>query len=193
MKWILPGTIMEAEREDAARLESQFSAMFLAGGMVLSQVSSITGLEPYTVQNWVKRGFLPPPERKRYSMSQVCRIIHINMLKSVLPMERICGLLGYINGKLDDEGDDIIDDAQLYFLFVKLAVQVRQLNDPAQRDQLIREALADYAEPVPGARERIEKALQVMLTAWVAARMRQEAEKMLEALEVTAGESVSGI
>ena len=182
MKWILPGTVMEARREEADRLESQFSAMFLAGGMVLSQVASITGLEPYTVQNWVKRGFLPAPERKRYSMNQVCRIININMLKSVLPMERICGLLGYINGKLDDEGDDIIDDAQLYFLFVRLAAQVRQRNDPARRDELIAQVMTDYSEPVPGAKMRIEKALRVMLTAWVAARIRQEAEKMLEEL-----------
>lgn len=182
MKWILPGTVMEARREEADRLESQFSAMFLAGGMVLSQVASITGLEPYTVQNWVKRGFLSAPERKRYSMNQVCRIININMLKSVLPMERICGLLGYINGKLDDEGDDIIDDAQLYFLFVRLAAQVRQLNDPARRDELIAQVMTDYSEPVPGAKMRIEKALRVMLTAWVAARIRQEAEKMLEEL-----------
>lgn len=182
MKWILPGTVMEARREEADRLESQFSAMFLAGGMVLSQVASITGLEPYTVQNWVKRGFLPAPERKRYSMNQVCRIININMLKSVLPMERICGLLGYINGKLDDEGDDIIDDAQLYFLFVRLAAQVRQLNDPARRDELIAQVMTDYSEPVPGAKMRIEKALRVMLTAWVAARIRQEAEKILEEL-----------
>lgn len=182
MNWILPGTVMEARREEAERLESQFSAMFLAGGMVLSQVASITGLEPYTVQNWVKRGFLPAPERKRYSMNQVCRIININMLKSVLPMERICGLLGYINGKLDDEGDDIIDDAQLYFLFVRLAAQVRQLNDPARRDELIAQVMTDYSEPVPGAKMRIEKALRVMLTAWVAARIRQEAEKMLEEL-----------
>lgn len=183
MKWTLPGTVMEAEREDAEHLQSQFSAMFLAGGMVLSQVASITGLEPYTVQNWVKRGFLSPPERKRYSMRQVCRIIHINMLKSVLPMERICGLLGYINGRLDDEGDDLIDDAQLYFLFVRLAAHVRELEAPAQRDALIRSVLTDYTEPVPGARERVENALRVMLTAWVAARMRQEAEKLLDEID----------
>lgn len=182
MEWIIPGTVLPAKKDDAAFIENQFNSMFLGGGMVLSQVAGVTGLEPYTVQNWVKRGFLPAPERKRYSMNQVCRIININMLKSVLPMERICGLLGYINGKLDDEGDDIIDDAQLYFLFVRLAAQVRQLNDPARRDELIAQVMTDYSEPVPGAKMRIEKALRVMLTAWVAARIRQEAEKMLEEL-----------
>ena len=47
----------------------------------------------------------------------------------------------------------------------------------------IADILKDYAEPVPGARRRVENALQVMLTAWVAARMRQQAENMLQKLE----------
>jgi DNA-binding transcriptional MerR regulator len=160
-----------------------FSSMFLAGGMVLSQVASVTGLEPYTVQNWVKRGFLPPPKQKKYSVRQLCRIININMLKSILPLERICGLLGYINGTLDSEEDDIIDDAALYFLFVRLAARAKQLDDPVAWEQAMQQALMDYKEPVPGARVRIEKALQVMLTAWIASRIRTEAEEMLLALQ----------
>ena len=182
MKWRIPGTVLELQRENADGVEEMFSSMFLAGGIVLSQVSNITGLEPYTVQNWVKRGFLSPPQRKRYSLNQLCRILQINMLKSVLPLEQICGLLSYINGKLDEESDDIIDDSQLYFLFVRLASRARELDDPATWEQALAEALADYQEPVPGARARIEKALRVMLTAWVAARMRHAAEKMLQEL-----------
>ena len=182
MKWTIPGTTLEIRREDADHVEEVFSSMFLAGGMVLGQVSSITGLEPYTVQNWVKRGFLPPPEHRRYSMRQVCRIIHINMLKNILSLETVCSLLQYINGKLDDTADDIIDDAQLYFLFVKLAARAKQLDDTAAWEQAMAEALADYREPFPGAKERIEKALRVMLTAWIAARMRQAAEQMLREL-----------
>lgn len=182
MKWRIPGTVLQIERENADGVEEVFSSMFLAGGMVLSQVSNITGLEPYTVQNWVKRGFLSPPQHKRYSMNQLCRILHINMLKSVLPLEQICGLLSYVNGKLDEESDDIIDDSRLYFLFVRLASRARELDDPAAWDQALEAALADYREPVPGARARIEKALRVMLTAWVAARMRHAAEKMLQEL-----------
>ena len=182
MKWRIPGTVLQIERENADGVEEVFSSMFLAGGMVLSQVSNITGLEPYTVQNWVKRGFLSPPQHKRYSMNQLCRILHINMLKSVLPLEQICGLLSYVNGKLDEESDDIIDDSRLYFLFVRLASRARELDDPAAWDQALEAALADYREPVPGARTRIEKALRVMLTAWIAARMRHAAEKMLQEL-----------
>ena len=182
MKWMIPGTVIPMNREDADGVEALFSSMFLAGGMVLSQVASITGLEPYTVQNWVKRGFLSPPRNRRYSMTQLCRILNINMLKSVLSLETVCSLLEYINGKLDEEADDIIDDAALYFLFVRLAARSRQLDDPAAWKDAMEEALGNYSEPVPGARARIEKALSIMLTAWIAARMRQAAEQMLREL-----------
>lgn len=183
MKWTVPGTVLQIPRQDAEHIQDVFSSMFLGGGIVLSQVSAITGLEPYTVQNWVKRGFLVPPERKRYSLRQLCRIININMLKGVLPMERICGMLGYINGQLNDESDDTIDDSLLYFMFVKLAARARELDDPAQTDALLDKALADYQEPLPGARERIRAVLRIMLTAYIAARMQQAAEKMLDELK----------
>lgn len=182
MNWTIPGTVLTMPREDAVHIEEQFSAMFLAGGIVLSQVSGITGLEPYTVQNWVKRGFLPPPEKKRYTLRQLCRILNINMLKSVLPMERICGMLTYINGQLDDESDDIIDDTTLYFMFVRLAAQAKELYRSEDRDALLDQALQAYEEPVPGARARVKEVLRIMLTAWLAARIRQEAERMLAQL-----------
>jgi len=179
MNWTIPGTVLEASVLDARRIEEQFSAMFLPGGMVLSQVASITGLEPHTIQNWVKRGFLTPPVKKRYCLSQLCRIININMLKSVLPIEQVCGLLQYINGALDDNSDDLIDDARLYFLFVCLAANHRQMNDAAGREEYLQKLLEDYREPVPGAKQRVEKVLRIMLTAWAAAQLRQAAEKMV--------------
>lgn len=182
MNWTIPGTILQTSREDADRIQTQFSSMFLAGGISLSQVTGITGLEPYTVQNWVKRGFLSPPVQKRYSLRQLCRIININMLKSALPMDRICGMLGYINGHLDDESDDIIDDSQLYFMFVRLAARVKELD--RDRDTLLDQALENYAEPYPGAGARIKQVLRIMLIAYLAGRMQQEAEKMLENIQI---------
>ena len=182
MDWRIPGTELRIPQKNADAVEEMFSSMFLAGGMVLSQVANITGLEAYTIQNWVKRGFLSPPQHKRYSMNQLCRILQINMLKSVLPLEQICGLLSYVNGKLDEESDDIIDDAHLYFLFVRLASRAKELDNPTSWEKAMAEALSEYQEPVPGARERIEKALRIMLTAWVAARMRRAAETMLQEL-----------
>lgn len=183
MEWIIPGTVLKSPMEDTSFIEAQFNSMFLGGGMVLSQVAGITGLEPYTVQNWVKRGFLPPPERKKYCLNQLCRIININMLKSVLPMERICGLLTYINGHLDDTSDDIIDDSKLYFMFVRLAAHYRVMHDTTGREEMIDRELENYAEPVPGAKERVKKVLRIMLTAWASAQLRQVAEQMMEDLK----------
>ena len=188
MQWIIPGTTLKGLRTDADRTDGLFQSLFLAGGLTLSQVSSISGLEPYTIQNWVKRGFLSPPERKRYTMNQLCRILNINMLKDALPMEKICGLLTYINGHMDDESDDLIDDSQLYFLFLRLAAHYRRMNDPSGRDEYVREALANYEEPIPGARERVEKVLNVMLTAWAASLLRQQAVSMADKLVILKGE-----
>ena len=84
MQWTIPGTVLTGQREDAAQISTNFQSMFLGGGIMLSQVTSITGLEPYDVQNWVKRRLLPPPNGKRYDLNQLCRIININMLKKVL-------------------------------------------------------------------------------------------------------------
>ena len=182
MNWILPGTTLTVQREMADSIEDWFRTMFCAGGMVLSQVAGISGLEPHTVQNWVKRGFLTNPEGKRYSQRQLCRILNINVLKAVMPLEQVCQLLSYINGALDDEGDDVIDDSVLYFLFVRLAVRAKQLDDPERLQQTLEEYLVDYEEPVPGARKRVENVLRIMLVAWVASRMRAAAEEMLKNL-----------
>ena len=183
MDWILPGTVVPIRRENADLVEQQVRSMFLGGGVVLSQVASVTGLEPYTVQNWVKRGLLPPPEQKKYSMNQLCRIININMLKNVLPMERICGMLSYINGHLDDASDDIIDDSKLYFMFVRLAAHFRVMHNETGRDELINKELENYIEPFPGAKDRVAKVLRIMLTAWAAAQLRSSAEQMLTEIE----------
>lgn len=180
MEWTLPGTVLQIPQKDAAHIQQVFSSLFLGGGIVLSQVSGITGLEPYTVQNWVKRGFLPPPEKKRYSLRQLCRIININMLKSVLPMERICSLLTYINGHLDDVSDDMIDDSQLYFMFVELAMQARELSDEVSRENALAQILSSYEEPVPGAKERVAKVLRIMLMGFLAAKLQQQTETMVK-------------
>lgn len=183
MNWSIPGTVLPAGPAETEHIEDLFASMFLGGGMVLSQVANITGLEPHTIQNWVKRGYLTPPIKKRYTQRQLCRILIINMLRAALPLERICGLLQYINGHLDDESDDLIDDSQLYFLFVKLAVYHRQMKNAQGRDAYLDKILSTYEEPVAGAKDRVEKVLQIMLTAWAASQLRQTAENMVKELK----------
>ena len=78
-----------------------------------------------------------------------------------------------------------IDDAELYFMFVRLAIHHRKMNDPSGRDQYLEELLANYREPEPGAKARVAQVLRVMLTAWAAAQLRRTAENMVKELKET--------
>ena len=196
MNWTLPGTTLTEPRASADQTPAVFHSMFLAGGMVLSQVASITGLEPYTIQNWVKRGFLAPPRNKRYDMEQVCRIITINMLKGSLSLEKICTAFGITlslqlqandldldtGGDLADDSDDIIDDAVLYFMFVKLAARAKHIGGSENWEIALDEATASYAEPYPGARERVQQVLRTMLMAYIASRFQAQVNTMVDSL-----------
>lgn len=183
MYWILPGTTLQAERDQADQVESLFQPLFLAGGLTLSQVASVTGLETHTIQNWVKRGFLPPPRNKRYDMEQVCRILNINILKGPLPIEQITKLMAYLNGSLADESDDLVDDTVLYFMFVRLAARARYIGGTKAWDDALTEITEDYEEPIPGAKQKFIQVLKIMLTAWCANRLQQQAMTMIQELE----------
>ena len=140
MMWTIPGTVLQIDRAQADYIPQQLEALFFGGGITLSQVTAITGLE------------------------------------------RICRLLSSVNGRLDAEGDDMIDETQLYFLFVKLAARLKALSDPESAEKVMEAYLADYEEPVPGAKERVRAVLRIMLTAYLAARMMQKTEEMLNEL-----------
>ena len=182
MNWIIPGTTLEGQRSNADRTDGLFQSMFLAGGLTLSQVSTVTGLEPYTIQNWVKRGFLSGPKNKRYDMEQVCRIININLLKAVLPLEQIIVLMAYLNGDLTDESDDLVDDTMLYFFFVRLAARARYIGGDQTWDDALAEVTASYVEPIPGARDKLIKVLKVMLTIWCANMLKEYADQLMAEL-----------
>lgn len=188
VEWTLPGTVLSVDADRPQAAEEVFSSLFLAGGLVLSQVTQVTGLEPYIIQNWVRRGFLAPPKQRKYTRRQLSRILMINALKSTLSIEQISKLLSYINGALDDEGDDTIDDTELYGAFVLVAgsVQKHGLTSESEMNRLIADGLKDYKESIPGAKERIEQALRIMITAWRAAQLQTKAQSMMNALCVSA-------
>ena len=169
MKQYLPGTTVETElsRPDAA--DALLSPLFLTGGLTLSQVVQLTGLETHTIQNWVKRGFLSPPQHKKYSRRQF-------------------KLLSYFNGSLSDESDDLIDDSYLYTCIVRLVgrLEGEAMPDTAELEQWCSDALDGYGEPCPGARTRVSRSMAVILTALMAARYRQEAESLLAELDAPA-------
>ena len=182
MEWTIPGTALRGSRANVEASIRQIEGMFLGGGMIRSQMASVSGVEPHDIQNWVKRGFLSSPVNKRYSCKQFCRIVTINMLRSAMTMDKICSLLSYVNGALDDESDDIIDDTVLYFMFLRLAARARHIGGTDSWDEALADILRDYAEPVPGAKQRIDQVLRIMLTAWIGVRTIQKAEQMLSEL-----------
>lgn len=187
MKWTLPGTVLAVDVERADAAEEIFSAMFLPGGLILSQITQVTGLEPYIVQNWVRRGFLSAPKHRKYTRRQLSRVLMINALKSALPIEQICRLLSYINGALDDEGDDTIDDTKLYSAFLSLArkVELEGFPKPQLLPPMVEESLTDYTEAVPGAKARIAQVLVIVLKAWRSAQLQADALQMVHALPET--------
>lgn len=180
----LPGTTIEVSLQSADSARKLLDNVFMAGGLVLSQVSGLTGLEPYIVQNWIKRGFLAPPQHKKYSRRQFCRVAIINMLRDVLQIEKITNLLSYINGRLDDESDDIIDDSELYLYCIDAlnGTEGRQITPESVRG-CVEEAVNDFAEPFPGAKRRLIKVLEVMVCAYFAAAMRNRAEDVINTLD----------
>ena len=67
MQITMPGSVLKIDGARPEAADELLSSLFAGGGLVLSQVANVTGLEPYLIQNWVARGFLAPPEGKRYT------------------------------------------------------------------------------------------------------------------------------
>lgn len=181
----LPGSVIEVDIGRQGAANTVLSSMFLAGGLMLSQVSQLTGLESHLIQNWVKRGYLSSPEGKKYTRRQLCRILLINLLRDNMPLDTVCKLLSYINGQLDEEGDDLIDDSSLYLYVVELTTQFELGHMEATKDmsQLCENVLVNYLEPHKGAKKRIKLVLQIILNAYISSYFKQEAVLLMKQVE----------
>ena len=169
----LPGATVEVDISNPQAADDILSSLFLTGGLMLSQVSQFTGLEPHTIQNWVKRGFLPPPQNKRYDRSQLCRILIIHMLKDTLALPTICRLLSYI------------DDSQLYLYIIQVVFSLEndKLEGLSHLEERCRQVLEGYREPFAGARDRVLLVLRIIVTAHLASRLTQQANLLIGRME----------
>ena len=177
-----PGMTVEVTQLSQGDSRALFDGVFATGGITLSQVCLMTGLEPYVIQNWVKRGFVTPPQKRVYSREQLARIVIINMLKEELQIERICKLIRLLGGKTADPRDDLISDPELYHRYVDLLAGGVNLSDPSAVEEAARQATADFTESFPGAREQLVRILRVMIYAHAAAELRNNAEEVLSSL-----------
>jgi DNA-binding transcriptional MerR regulator len=178
MRRELPGSTLAFEDTIPQGAETLMTALFAGGDLMLSQVSHISGLKPYVIQNWVARGFLPPPVNKKYSRRQLSRILIVHMLGGVLPLERIVSLLSYVNGHLDDVSDDTVDDGRLYMWLIECICA-----PPGGEEEALKRCLEEYQEPFPGAARRLEQVLRIMTTAYAAAEMKKKAQAMIDGLD----------
>ena len=141
-----------------------------AAGLTLGQVCAITGLEPSTVQNWVKRGFVARPVNKKYGERQLARILLISALRDGMRIEDVGALLRYVNGDANDESDDMLPEDRLYDCFC------RALETGAEK------AAAELSlDPLP--KKRLVAALEIMVNASAAGEYRRKAETLLSELK----------
>lgn len=146
-------------------------------GLTLSQVCSVTGLEPSTIQNWVKRGFVARPVAKKYRERQIARIMLINYLRDSMKLENIGALMKYVNGNADDESDDIISEEQLLDYFCSILSAVNENPDIFTGvEETVKSTLKDYVSEKENADERLYNALIVMANAYIAGEFKKKAE-----------------
>ena len=182
MSVTLPGTTIEVSAVTKGISKTLFDGIFAAGGITLSQVSVMTGLEPYDVQNWVKRGWVSKPVNKKYGELQVARILLINLLRPAMQLDKIAALLSYVNGSVEDRSDDIIPEPALYNMVCAglFAMERERTIHHEFVITLIGAQLEGYEGPVLGAKERLSDALAVMLLNIAAATLMQQADAIYE-------------
>lgn len=180
MRTCIPGTTLPLTEEAAVRAFSVLEPVFAVsgGGLLLSQITEMTGLSATTIQNWVKRGWVSKPVGKKYGELQVARILLINLLRPAMQLEHIAALLAYVNGRVDDRTDDIIPETALYTMVCAAILKLEAGREFHHESviALIGAQLEGYEGPVPDAKERLTDALEVMLLNIAAATLMQQAD-----------------
>ena len=185
---LIPGTkLKKNDMGNVTGLEFLSKVFYISEGVMLSQIREVSGIDGSTLQNWTKRGWVANARLKKYNIDQVAHILIINMLRSCIQLDKIALLLHYINGKIDDKSDDIIRDSVLYDYICRILDSLMQQDvcSMASIKDVIREQIADYEEAMPGARDRLANALEIIVTAYYAALIKRSSDEMLANLMST--------
>ncbi len=178
----LPGTMLKIDEYDMQGYEARIRPLLTAtGGLMLSQVEGITGLNASTVQNWIKRGWVPPTQGKRYNHRQIYRIILINLLRAGMALESIIDVLKYINGDLDDEGDDIVSDSMLLDIMYDIIFRTEKNQSYASCDiaESIDQALTRYSG-IYKDRTRLAAGLNIFTHAYIASVIKTRTARLFK-------------
>ena len=177
-----PGTVIERKRGETS-VFAQFDKMIeMTCGLSLGQVCAMTGLEPSSVQNWVKRGFVSHPVNKKYFGRQLARIMLINALRDSMKIENVGLLMQSVNGDADDESDDIISEEKFYdYLCEAFDKCENGLFGPDIR-KTVSDIIADYDPGTPEAKERLTEALCAMVYAYASGLLTKKANEHFDKL-----------
>jgi len=147
-----------------------------ADGLTLSQICALSSLEPSTIQNWIKRGYVPHPVAKKYHERHLARILLIAQLRESMPIDRVGELLTYINGDADDESDDIITEEALYDLFLDIADRLVDSYPPPDGVEEIVKAVLNETDILAEHRGKLTHALSVMAFTYMANIYKEKAD-----------------
>jgi len=175
---VAPGMPGSSDEKGFAKIEMLLEA---TGGLSLSQVCAVTGLEGSTIQNWVKRGWVEHPVGKKYEEVHIARILIINALKECIKLENIALLMSYVNGSSQDGNEAIIKESTLYNYLCEALKQSSQTDDHSKSgvETVINNVIRDYSDPNPDSRIRIRKALTLMIFACVCTDVKRRVEAMM--------------
>ena len=181
----IPGTCLLRERMGGITgMEFLSKIFFITDGVMLTQIREISGIDGSTLQNWTKRGWVANSRLKKYDINQVAHILIINMLRSCMQLDKITSLIQYINGRVDDRDDDIIEDSVLYDYICRILDKLMTYDvcSLGSVRNTISEITANYCENVRGARERLTNALEIIVVAYYASLIKKHSDSMLKKL-----------
>ena len=176
---LIPGTkLRRSDMNDVTGMEFLSKIFFISDGVMLTQIRDISGIDGSTLQNWTKRGWVPLSKSKKYDIDQVAYILIINMLRPCMQLDKIAYMLEYINGDLEDTSDDIITDSLLYDYICRIleTLMHRDICSMASIKDVIAEQITDYEEVMPGARQRLANALEIIVVAYYAALIKRRSD-----------------
>lgn len=179
---VLPLTDWARERIGEGQAFDSLIAPILSatGGVTLSQLARFTGLEGSTIQNWIKRGWVASNKNKKYTEKQVARILLINVLRAAMKLEDIVNLMTYINGEVEDESDDILHDRDLFDLLCSAVIKLDRIKEiRIDGENALKIANSMISEDFQGeVRDKLNKALAIMLLAYRSAVLKNEAYRL---------------
>lgn len=179
----LPGTDLPFREAGDSFFRPVEQMIVQAGGFSLAQLCALTGLEGTTIQNWVKRGWVPKPVDKKYFTGQAARVLIISALREGMKIEWIAALMDFAVSVCLEEGQG---EARLYDLFCRTICGL-SVREGLTEEKLVASASAvldgywgERREP----RRPLCDVLVTMAVAYFAARLQRRAEECFQGLHV---------